>query len=551
MNIGEMQRKLSLWAEKDKQHRFFDLYHLLYDKDWLRLAHDYVKQNAGSITAGCDGINMSIFDENLQENLLILAQELKSQTFQPHPVRRVYISKANGKTRSLGIPSIRDRIVQEGLRMILEPIYEADFSRFSFGFRPDRCTADAVKYVVHNTTGTRKYYWIIEADISSYFDTINHRKLMKIVGRRIRDKKILRLIWKFLRAGVMEGKLFKDTKLGTPQGGIISPLFANIYLNELDEYMQYPMTLSRNERVKRRKSGKTNYIHIRYADDFVILCDGRKAQAEALKEKLNEFLETKLRLKLSKEKTKISHINDGITFLGFRIKRCTGHRGMTTKIVIPKEAVRRVIGKIKIATDSTTHQDSVNSKILGLNRIIEGWCRYYQCSSKVSAQFGKVEYYTFWRLARWLGRKYRMSMPEVMRQYRKGNSFATRQYRLRQAGEFKRLRHRTRIFKPNPYTTQQVRISREELPQQTYWTGCEARTGMADLRPKVLERDKYACQICDREVKAETAEVDHIRPVRRYKRPVDANRLENLWTLCIKCHQEKTECDRQMESRMR
>ena len=135
MNVGEMQRKLSQWAERDKNHRFFDLYHLLYDKDWLRLAHDHVKENAGSKTAGCDGVNISIFDEQLDENLARLAEDLKAGTFEPQPVRRVYINKANGKRRPLGISAIRDRIVQEALRMILEPIYEADFSQFSFGFR--------------------------------------------------------------------------------------------------------------------------------------------------------------------------------------------------------------------------------------------------------------------------------------------------------------------------------------------------------------------------------------------------------------------------------
>ena len=223
MNVGEMQRKLSLWAEQDKEHKFFDLYHLLYDKQWLRLAHDYVKQNAGSKTAGCDGINMSAFDENLEENLQQLIKELKSETFEPHPVRRVYIKKANGRLRPLGIPSIRDRIVQEALRMILEPIYEADFDQRSFGFRPNRRTMDAVKYLAANTVGNQRYYWVIEGDISSYFDTIKHKKLIKLIGHRVKDRKLLRLIWKFLRAGVMENKLFKDTKSGTPQGGINKP----------------------------------------------------------------------------------------------------------------------------------------------------------------------------------------------------------------------------------------------------------------------------------------------------------------------------------------
>jgi RNA-directed DNA polymerase len=220
MNVGEMQRKLSQWATQDKERQFYGLYDLLYDRDWLRLAHDYVKQNAGSITAGCDGINMAIFDENLEDNLQTITEELQSETFKPMPVRRVYIPKPNGKTRPLGIPSMKDRIVQEALRMVLEPIFEADFSQNSFGFRPTRRAMDAIACIMCSTIASKKFFWVIEGDISSYFDTIHHPKLFRLLGRRVKDKKVLRLTWKFLRAGVMEKRTFRDTTLGTPQGGI-------------------------------------------------------------------------------------------------------------------------------------------------------------------------------------------------------------------------------------------------------------------------------------------------------------------------------------------
>jgi retron-type reverse transcriptase len=170
VNVGEIQRELSLKAARSSGHLFDDLYRYLYNDDWLRLAHDYVKQNAGSITAGCDGINLSAFDERLEENLQRLAEELKSETFEPYPVRRVYIPKSNGKLRPLGIPSIKDRIVQEALRMILEPICEADFSQYSFGFRPNRCTMDAIKCISFSARQPQKNFWIIEGDISSFFD---------------------------------------------------------------------------------------------------------------------------------------------------------------------------------------------------------------------------------------------------------------------------------------------------------------------------------------------------------------------------------------------
>lgn len=552
MNVGEMQRKLSRWAEQDKEHRFFDLYHLLHDVTWLRLAHDRVAQNAGSMTAGCDGINMRLFDAELDENLASLALELKSETFEPRPVRRVCIPKPNGKFRPLGIPSIKDRIVQEALRMVLEPIYEADFSQHSFGFRPNRRTMDAVKGVAMHTIGQQRYYWIVEGDISSYFDTINHRRLVKLLRRRIRDEKIIRLVWKFLRAGVMEGKLFRDTKLGTPQGGIISPLLANIYLHELDKYMEKYTSLSEYRRhVRRTRLGLANFIYVRYADDFVVLCNGTKAEAEKMKEELFTVLQSSLRLKLSREKTKITHLNDGFKFLGFWIQRCPAQTGMKTKILIPKEAKRKLLDKVRAATARPMHEHSVTTKILSLNRTLDGWCRYYQYTSRANADFHKISHQVYWCMAHWLGRKFRLSIPQVMTRFEKDNTFVHGKYRLRRADDFKTRIYQESVRKPNPYTMQQVAIRREELLRDSTWVGYEKRPGWADLRPLIVERDGHICQICETPVAEGTAEVDHLKPVQRFKRPVDANAPDNLWTLCKECHKWKTESDRRMESRMR
>jgi len=549
MNVGEMQRKLSVWAEQDKEHQFFDLYHLLYDMDWLQLAHDYVSQNTGSITAGCDGIIMKHFDENLAGNLNDLAQELRRGHFEPQPVRRVHIPKTNGKLRPLGIPSIKDRIVQEALRMILEPIYEADFCQHSFGFRPNRCTMDAIKCITWFTKESTRFFWIVEGDISSYFDTIHHRGLMQILRRRIADRRILTLIWKFLRAGIMERKLFKDTTQGTPQGGIISPLLANIYLHELDQYMARYTALSANEKRRRRKQGQANFAYIRYADDFVVLCNGKKSQAEQLKEELHSFLKERLHLKLSQEKTKITHLNDGFKFLGFWVQRLQGGKGMTTKVLIPEEAKRSVRGKITHITNATTHEESVKTTIQALNRVIGGWCRYYQYTSKAVTDFGKVEYHAFWCMGHWLGRKHQLAMPQVMSMYRQSNTLATADTRLKPATEFKTQIYRKRFIKPNPYVLQE-KLQREELPAATYWTGYEQRPGMGDLRPLVMQRDGFICQKCGQPVTATTCEVDHKRPVSRFKRPIDANTLDNLQTYCIACHKAKTQFDRQRESRM-
>jgi RNA-directed DNA polymerase len=544
-----MQRKLSLWAEKDAERKFYDLYALVCQKDWLRLACDYVAQNAGSKTAGCDGITMSEFEEDQERNLTDLQNALQSDTFVACPVRRVYIPKPNGKVRPLGIPPIRDRIVQEAVRMILEPIYEAGFSQYSFGFRPNRCTMDAIMAIKWSTQDSKRLFWIIEGDISAYFDTINHRKLMGLLRRRVKDKRLLRLIWKFLRAGVMERRLFKDTTLGTPQGGIISPILANVYLHELDMFMQRYTSLSRYEKDARRKTGQANFVYVRYADDFVILSNGTRANAEGMRAEVRNFLASTLHLSLSMEKTRITHLNDGFDFLGFTLRRSMGHTKMGTKVLISAKGQEKHLNVLQTATSSQTHEDSVSVKIRALNRIIAGWCRYYQYTSKASTQFSKLEYKTFWLMAHWLGRKFQLSIPAVLRRFCKKSGLTDDEHTLIRHTAFPSQKYLKRFLKPNPYTTQE-RIGREELLDENPWPGFEERPGWDDLRQQAGERDNWTCRICKSVGSPTTCQVDHIIQYSSYKRPVDANRLKNLWTLCIPCHKRKTESDQRMESRM-
>jgi len=550
MNVGEMQRLLSLKAEREPGHKFGDLYSLICREDWLRLACAYVAQNVGSKTAGCDGICMSDFESDLEGNLARLQEALRSETFAACPVRRVYIPKTGGKYRPLGIPTIRDRVVQEAVRMVLEPIYEAGFSQYSFGFRPNRCTMDAIKCITWSTQECKKYFWVIEGDISSYFDTIHHGKLLKLLRRKVADEKLLRLIWKFLRAGVMERKLFKDTELGTPQGGIVSPLLANVYLHELDTFMRERTNLPAKEMRARRETERGNYVYIRYADDFVILTNGTRTQAEEMRREVGNFLASKLRLTLSMEKTRITHLNEGFDFLGFTVRRSMGHNGMKTKVLISGKGKERHLDSIKAATSPSTHEDSVALKVKALNRVITGWCRYYQYTGKAAVQFGKLESETFWMMAHWLGRKFKLDMPQVMTRFRRGNSLGEGETILTKHTAFSTQQYKERFLKPNPYTTQES-IAREELPDESPWPGFEDRPGWGDIALKVKERDNWTCRLCKKGVTPETGEADHIRPYSSFKRPVDANRLDNLWTLCIDCHKMKTELDRQRESRVR
>jgi hypothetical protein len=260
------------------------------------------------------------------------------------------------------------------------------------------------------------------------------------------------------------------------------------------------------------------------------------------------FLRRELKLTLSKEKTKVTHLNDGFRFLGFWIKRSMGQKGITTKVLIPPVAVRKCRDNISAITDATTHQHSVTTKILAIHRIIGGWCRYYQYCTRASTTFGKLECHVFWSMAHWLGRKFQLTMPQVLRRFRTGNTLATGTLNLLKASEFKTKVYAKRYLKSNPYTTQE-RLQREEGAMESSWRGQEPRAGIEDLRPLILERDKYTCGTCGRTgLRLDTAEIDHRRPVRRLKLAVHANQPDNLWTLCVPCHKAKTQVDRRGES---
>lgn len=555
MDVGEMQRKLSLRAEQEPEHRFENLYSLLYNRSWLLAAYNHVKSNKGSRTAGIDGVTIKRLEENFEEYFESLREELKAGKFEPLPVRRAYIPKENGKWRPLGIPVFKDRVVQEALRMILEPIWEAEFCQRSYGFRPNRCTMDAVAYIVSLLTGYKGqiFQWVIEGDIASYFDSIPHRKLMKCVKKRVEDGKIHDLLWKFLRAGVLERGKYRNTLTGTPQGGIVSPLLANIYLHELDRYMEEKyLSLTERERYKRRRMGLPNYIYVRYADDFVVLSNGTKVQAEEMRKELHDFLEEKLQLTLSMEKTKITHITEGFKFLGFWIERSVGQSGkMVPKIRIPNEAITRFQIKMRIALKPSTCQDSTIAKISALNRIIRGWCQYYQYTSSPSYAFNKIGYDVFWEMAHWLGRKYKANMPDILRRFHKNGVFAKGSVCLLKPNEFKPKRYKLRKIE-NPYTTDPIQIWREKLfePDEV-GLGKETRPGQADIRELALEAYGLTCKICGIQLHEWEAQVDHIKPRSKFSRPKDADVLENLQILCTTCHRAKTKSDQQVLSRMR
>ena len=292
--MAEKQRFLARTANEHPGHRFTNLYDLLHWDYWMHISDERVLARPGSQTDGVDKQTRIAFKADYEHQLTTLIDQLKRRTYKPHPVRRVYIPKHDGKKRPPGIPALRDRIVQEALRAILDPIYESDFHPHSYGFRKGRRTMDAIAVLMPLFNGRVKHYYVIEGDLQSYFDTVHHRTLMKLLRRRLKDGALLDLLWKFLKSGVMEEGLFARTDSGVPQGGVISPLLANVYLNEFDQWASAQWDLDHNARQRRRKAGLGNYKMVRYADDFVVVGNGTKAEVKATKAAIQQFLENEL-----------------------------------------------------------------------------------------------------------------------------------------------------------------------------------------------------------------------------------------------------------------
>ena len=313
--------------------------------------------------------------------------------------------------------------------MALEPIYEADFLKCSYGFRPNRSTHDAMVAIRAWMVDGKRMYYVIEGDIKGYFDTIHHKKLMSLLRRRIADKRILDLIWSFLKAGVMADGLLSATSQGTPQGGVISPLLANVYLHELDMYFQKRFRDRTDwERAKCRAHGGNNAGYVRYADDFVVLCNGHMQDVKQLKEDIAAFLQDTLHLTLSETKTKITHGNDGFDFLGFRFYRgIAGDGKWKPKTAIPDSNIEVVKTKIRHLTEHDhTYMDEA-AVVAQLNAVLRGWGNYYRYTP-ASRVFRTVDRFVFYRLLQWFVHKYKWSQSEVLRRRYSGDTGDRRLY---------------------------------------------------------------------------------------------------------------------------
>ena len=383
----ELQRALYRAAKRSRTRRFHALYDRIYRPDVLWRAWEEVRSNKGG--SGIDGISISDIETSGVEAFLNgIAEDLKAGIYRPKPVKRVMIPKPDGQKRPLGIPTVRDRVIQQACRIVIEPVFEATFEDCSYGFRPKRSAKQAVREVKESLV---RGWWVVDADIEGFFDNISQELLLNLVRRRISDRRVGKLIRKWLKAGAVEDGKYSRTEKGTPQGGVISPLLANIYLHAVDRYW----TL---------ECGGIGKL-VRYADDIVVICRSRRQAYQAL-DRLKSIL-GKLKLRLHPDKTKVVRTEfEGFDFLGFHFHKGVSRRsGKLVPFVWPSSAsMKRIRLAIKECLNIRWLKIPLEDVITRLNRLIRGWRNYFEVGNG-SRKFVQLDYYVRMRLYRFYRRK--------------------------------------------------------------------------------------------------------------------------------------------------
>jgi group II intron reverse transcriptase/maturase len=589
-NASEEMKHLHKLAKRNPSKRVDHLWELATDPAWLRQAWEEIRSNKGSLTAGIDStIATDIDPERIQR----LSERRKPGRYRPKPVRRVYIAKANGKMRPLGIPTLEDRIVQQALRMLMEPIFEADFYTCSHGFRRNRSTHTALRDVARMFL---RATWSIEGDIVGGFDNIPHGPRMNVVERRIADRKVLQVIRQFLAAGYMEQWQYHKTYSGTPQGGVLSPLLCNIFLHQLDEHLMRDLRanetqpkrvsnarrnpeyrqienkvtrlrrmlkqtkgtarealigqldeLERQQRLtpmdatEKKQPSKRGYV--RYADDFVVMVQGKKPEAQAIKDQIGKQLQER-GLMLSEEKTKLTHWRYKVNFLGYQLHGKPTQKGTRIRpmLSIPREKLQRMQEALRGV--SGYHQILEIDAITQISAMFRGWCNYYRDATAPQATFSDLSRYPWWRYAHYVARKHRLSIAQMIMQERQAG-------RLGEVTRNGRKSYTFRVF------VERKSVNLDLFPPRTAQIRALATTGQwtVDLKPVIptnwqsgrslatrtaaLER---ANGLCERWGEHPVAHVHHTVPLRRKtflaRIRSDSAQRYTAQALCTECHLE-------------
>ena len=386
--VQQLQIRLWVCAKRSRTRRFHALYDRIYRSDVLWRAWTQVRSNKGA--AGVDEVTLgSIEEQGVTQFLEGIQTDLKAGRYRPQPVKRRYIPKNDGKQRPLGIPTVRDRVVQAATKIVIEPIFEADFQPCSYGFRPKKSAQQALEAI--RVAGNRGHNFVVDADIQGYFDNIQRDTLMELMKERISDRRVLKLIRQWLEAGVMEDGTVRETLAGTPQGGVISPLLANIYLNKLD-------------RIWAARCSQLGEL-VRYADDFVAMCRAESGAREALRR--IGLVMNRLGLTLHPAKTRMVDLRRGrgsFVFLGCTIrKRRSIQRNPRWHFMqrwpSPK-ATKKLRDRVRELTDSRQNGKDVKQIIAELNPVLRGWGNYFR-TGNADREFNRLDTFVYRRLHRW------------------------------------------------------------------------------------------------------------------------------------------------------
>lgn len=588
-NVTEEMNHLHALARREPSKRFNHLWKNLTDPRWLAQAWEQIRHNRGSQTAGVD--RMTAVDVDLLR-IRQWIEALKTGRYKPTPVRRVYLEKSNGQQRPLGIPTIKDRVIQQGLKLLLEPIFEADFRHCSHGFRPGRSPHTALRAVARTFPATG---WTIEGDITGCFDNIPHTKLMAIIAKRISDGKVLNLIRAFLKAGYLEDWRFHRTYSGTPQGGILSPLLANIFLHQLDEFVEDDLKANRVQSTKERNArrhpeymrishqlvplrkrlvsvdaeGRQNLLveirqlerkrqqlpsydknkshpcrikYVRYADDFVVMVADAKAEAETVKDEIRHKLSA-LGLRLNEEKTRLTHWSKPIHFLGYEIKGKLRAKGVGVKavLIIPYQNYRQT--EMTLGRICGYHHIPEADAMAQASAVFRGWCNYYRYANSPQIVFNRLAYKLWWHYAHYLARKTKTrSIKQLIVREKKAGRLGVVERGSRRRQTFQTTVGSKRIIL-NIFPPQTGRIL--SLPNEQTWqadlrsvTPLSWQSGRSlATRLAAIERAKGVCERCHThpvEQVHHTIPLRKTAPVARVK--ADSNQRYTALALCRKCH---------------
>jgi RNA-directed DNA polymerase len=425
-----VQRKLYQWSRENPEGQYRELWGWITDSRNLRFAWRTVATNKGRRTPGIDGVTVKDIHRQGETAFLEgLRRELCSGSYVPSPVRRVWIPKPGkpGEFRSLGVPTVKDRVVACAVKQVIEPLFEAMFRHVSYGFRAGRSCHGALEHIrmairsrKAADDGKRHTFpcsWVIEGDVKGCFDHIDHHQVMERIRRRSADRKVNRLLRLFLKAGVLAEDQFIRTDAGTPQGGILSPLLANIALGVIEEKYERWVHQCKSKgdgkkaawhaRATDRRAGRPVFFPIRYADDFVVLVSGSYEDALREKEMLARYLKNTAKLDLSKDKTHITSMEEGFEFLGHRVRIKWDNRyGYSARIEIPKRKVLDIRHRIKQWTTRRTTVWPLAKLLRKINPNLRGWSNFYRFCAGAKMILCSIDWYVWYRLWRWMRKKY-------------------------------------------------------------------------------------------------------------------------------------------------